>query len=38
VGEHHDRRRFKQLLARRFAGWKLRFLSQGTPGLFWLWR
>lgn len=36
VGEYHDRARFDDLLARRFAGWEFRRLTDGQPGLFWL--
>jgi FkbM family methyltransferase len=37
VGEYHDRGRFCDLLARRFAGWTVRWLKEGPSGLFWLW-
>ncbi|MBI1903056.1 MAG: FkbM family methyltransferase [Planctomycetia bacterium] len=38
VGEYHDRERFCKLLARRFAGWNVRWIKDGPSGLFWLWR
>jgi FkbM family methyltransferase len=38
VGEQHDEARFAELMAQRFAGWNVRILRAGTPGLFWLWR
>lgn len=40
VGEWHDRERFMQLVADRFApiGWSLRILKDGQLGTFWLTR
>jgi FkbM family methyltransferase len=36
VGEWHDRERFFDLIARRFANWRLSILREGPLGLFWL--
>ncbi len=38
VGEYHDHSAFRSLLARRFAGWHVRWIKDGPSGLFWLWR
>jgi len=36
VGEFHGRERFLDVVARRFADWKLEILRAGDPGTFWL--
>jgi hypothetical protein len=36
AGEFHGRERFHDLVAQRFADWKLDILRDGDPGTFWL--